>query len=105
MTMDNLIFGPYLRSSNASLTLMQNVDGKMMSRDEYERRNHITRERRTRCLWIYAKTVKCIEEVDPIPMLLQWSASGQNSASLLMPQPENENSTSSDEISVETISV
>lgn len=105
MSMDNLIFGPFLRTSNANLTLMQNVDGQMMSREEYERRNNITREKRTRCLWIYAKTVKCFEEVDPIPMLLQWSASGQNTASLLKLGTANDSSSSGESISVETISV
>lgn len=58
-----LLFGPYLRSSNSYLLLMQNVDGKMYTRDYYEKLNGIKRPFRTRCLWIYANTLKCISNV------------------------------------------
>lgn len=57
-----LLFGPYLRNSNSGLLLMQNVEGKMYLRDDYERINNINRKQRTRCLWIYANTLKCIKD-------------------------------------------
>lgn len=72
MTENFLIFGPYLRQSNSNLLLMQNVDGELILRDEYERTNNITRTTRTRCLWIYANTLKCIHDADPDPMRLFW---------------------------------
>lgn len=72
MTGDFLIFGPYLRSSVSNLLLMQNVDGKLMLRDEYEKKNNIKRSSRTRCLWIYANSLKCIQEVDKNPIFLDW---------------------------------
>lgn len=62
MTENFLIFGPYLRNSNSNLLLMQNVDGKMFLRDDYEKRSNIQRESRTRCLWIYANSLKCVAE-------------------------------------------
>ncbi|KAG5667244.1 hypothetical protein PVAND_015234 [Polypedilum vanderplanki] len=58
-----LLFGPYLRSSSSYLLLMQNVDGKMYTRDYYEKLNGIKRSSRTRCLWIYANNLKCISDV------------------------------------------
>lgn len=73
MTENFLIFGPYMRQSNSNLLLMQNVDGELMLRDEYERRNFIKRTIRTRCLWIYANTLKCIHDADPNPLMLTWS--------------------------------
>lgn len=73
MTANFLIFGPYLRNSNSNLLLMQNIDGQLMLRDEYEKRNQIRRETRTRCLWIYANYLKCINDVDPRPMQLIWN--------------------------------
>lgn len=72
MTENFLIFGPYMRQSNSNLLLMQNVDGELILRDEYERRNQIQRETRTRCLWIYANTLKCIHDADPEPFKLWW---------------------------------
>lgn len=76
MTDNFLIFGPYMRHSNSNLLLMQNVDGELMLRDEYERRNNIKRVTRTRCLWIYANTLKCIHDADPNPLKLTWGKSG-----------------------------
>lgn len=73
MTENFLIFGPYMRQSNSNLLLMQNVDGELMLRDEYERRNFIKRTIRTRCLWIYANTLKCIHDADPCPLMLTWN--------------------------------
>lgn len=73
MTKDFLIFGPYMRSSNSNLLLMQNVDGELMLRDEYEKRTFVKRTLRTRCLWIYANTLKCINDVDPKPITLEWN--------------------------------
>lgn len=74
MTSNFLIFGPYTRNSNSNLLLMQNVDGELMLRDEYEKRNRIRRITRTRCLWIYANTLKCIQEADPVPLKLMWGS-------------------------------
>jgi len=62
MTGNFLLFGPYLRESNSNLLLMQNVDGKMILRDDYEQQNNIQRKSRTRCLWIYANSLKCVTE-------------------------------------------
>lgn len=75
MTENYLIFGPYMRNSNSNLVLMQNVDGELMLRDDYEKRNNTKRAFRTRCLWIYANTLKCIQDADPIPLKLMWGNS------------------------------
>lgn len=64
MTENFLIFGPYPRAANSNLLLMQNLDGVLLLRDDYERKNNIKRETRTRCLWIYANTLKCITQAD-----------------------------------------
>lgn len=72
MTENFLIFGPYLRNSNSNLLLMQNVDGDLMLRDEYEKRNNVQRTKRTRCLWIYANTLQCLHDADPYPVRLVW---------------------------------
>lgn len=64
MTDNFLIFGPYPRAANSNLLLMQNLDGILLLRDDYERKNNIKRETRTRCLWIYANTLKCITQAD-----------------------------------------
>lgn len=64
MTDNFLIFGPYPRAANSNLLLMQNLDGVLLLRDDYERKNNIKRETRTRCLWIYANTLKCITKAD-----------------------------------------
>lgn len=64
MTENFLIFGPYPRAANSNLLLMQNLDGLLLLRDDYERKNNIKRETRTRCLWIYANTLKCITQAD-----------------------------------------
>lgn len=77
MTDNFLIFGPYTRNSNSNLLLMQNVDGKLMLRDEYERRNSVTRSKRTRCLWIYANTLKVLNDADPHPLKLMWGREGE----------------------------
>jgi len=75
MTDNFLIFGPYLRNSNSNLLLMQNVNGQLMLRDEYEKKNNIERTTRTRCLWIYANTLKCINDVDPKTSInLTWTS-------------------------------
>ena len=76
MTDNYLIFGPYLRQSNSNLLLVQNVDGQLMLRDDYERQNNIIRKTRTRCLWIYANKLKCIVDADPRPLKLAWSKDG-----------------------------
>jgi hypothetical protein len=78
MTDNFLIFGPYMRHSNSNLLLMQNIDGNLMLRDEYEKRNNIKRSTRTRCLWIYANTLKCIHDADPNPLKLVWGKDGAN---------------------------
>lgn len=61
MTKNFLIVGPYLRSSNSNLMLMQNHGGKMYLRDEFEKHHKISRKIKTRCIWIYADTLKCIQ--------------------------------------------
>lgn len=76
MTDNYLIFGPYMRNSNSNLLLMQNVDGELMLRDDYEKINSIERDTRTRCLWIYANTLKCIQDADPSPLKLMWGKGG-----------------------------
>lgn len=73
MTNNFLIFGPYMRHSNSNLLLMQNVDGELLLRDEYEQRNNIKRSRRTRCLWIYANSLRCIHDAHPMPFKLSWN--------------------------------
>ena len=73
MTDNFLIFGPYRRSSNSNLLLMQNIDGDLMLRDEYEKRNNIQRSKRTRCLWIYANTLQCLNNADPYAVKLMWA--------------------------------
>ncbi|XP_070493964.1 uncharacterized protein ocm [Chironomus tepperi] len=62
MTGNFLLFGPYLRDSNSNLLLMQKVDGRMILRDDYEQQNNIKRSSRTRCLWIYANSLKCVTD-------------------------------------------
>lgn len=72
MTENFLIFGPYSRSANSNLLLMQNHEGEIMLRDDYEKRFNITKETKTRCLWIYANTLKCIQDADSTPLKLMW---------------------------------
>ncbi|CAO1339421.1 unnamed protein product [Diamesa serratosioi] len=69
MTDNFLIFGPYPRAANSNLLLMQNLDGVLLLRDDYERKNNIKRVTRTRCLWIYANTLKCITQADDLNQL------------------------------------
>ena len=73
MTENFLIFGPYMRHSNSNLLLMQNVDGEVLLRDDYEKKNNIQRAKRTRCLWIYANGLKCIHDAHPVPFKLSWN--------------------------------
>lgn len=89
MTDDYLIFGPYLRQTNSNLLLMQNVDGELMLRDEYERRNAIKRTPRTRCLWIYANTLKCVHNADPNPVQLT-SSKGNDQFMVSMEKKSND---------------
>lgn len=52
----NCIFlGPYRYSQNIDLMLCQNVDGKMFTREEYEKNNHIVRTEQTTGSWLYMK--------------------------------------------------
>lgn len=83
MTNNFLIFGPYIRNSNSNLLLMQNVDGELMLRDEYEKRNSIVRKTRTRCLWIYANTLKCLQDADPHPLKLMWGREKNESEKMI----------------------
>jgi hypothetical protein len=87
MTDNFVIFGPYMRHNNSNLLLMQNVDGELMLRDEYEARNNIVRKQGTRCLWIYANGLKCIQEADPNPLKLMW---GKNGADFQMKDDDSE---------------
>lgn len=72
MTKNFVIVGPYLRTSNSNLMLMQNFNGKMYLRDEYEKFHKIERDVKTRCIWIYADTLKCIQNVQIEPMYFSW---------------------------------
>jgi hypothetical protein len=76
MTGNFLLFGPYLRESNSNLLLMQNVDGKMILRDEYEQQNNIQRSSRTRCLWIYANSLKCVTDTQIDTVQPTWLKKG-----------------------------
>lgn len=78
MTDNFLIFGPYPRAANSNLLLMQNLDGVLLLRDEYERKNNIIRATRTRCLWIYANTLKCITQADDLNQLNNLRSKIQN---------------------------
>jgi hypothetical protein len=49
---------------------MQNADGKMYTRDYYEKMNGIKRPTRTRCLWIYANNLKCVSNALTAPVAL-----------------------------------
>ncbi|XP_053684997.1 uncharacterized protein LOC128734710 [Sabethes cyaneus] len=52
----NCIFlGPYKYTQNIDLMLCQNVDGKMFTREEYEKNNHIVRTEQTTGSWLYMK--------------------------------------------------
>lgn len=84
MTDNFLIFGPYLRHSNSNLLLMQNNQGQLMLRDEYERKYDIKNQTRTRCLWIYANSLKCVKDADPRPMKVIWNKDGSCCAIALL---------------------
>ena len=63
MTNNFLIFGPYPRDAQPDLLLMQNVDGTLMLRDEYEKLKKINRTLRTRCLWIFSDSLSEISNM------------------------------------------
>ncbi|XP_065091752.1 uncharacterized protein ocm isoform X2 [Ochlerotatus camptorhynchus] len=50
-----IFLGPYSYTQNIDLILCQNVDGKMYTREEYERNNHIVRTEHTTGSWLYMK--------------------------------------------------
>ncbi|KXJ70679.1 hypothetical protein RP20_CCG022785 [Aedes albopictus] len=50
-----IFLGPYSYTQNMDLILCQNVDGKMYTREEYERNNHIVRTEHTTGSWLYMK--------------------------------------------------
>lgn len=52
---DCIFLGPYTYTQNIDLMLCQNVDGKMYTREEYERNNHIVRKEQTTGSWLYMK--------------------------------------------------
>ncbi|XP_058828555.1 uncharacterized protein LOC131688366 [Topomyia yanbarensis] len=52
---DCIFLGPYTYTQNIDLMLCQNVDGKMYTREEYERNNHIVRTEQTTGSWLYMK--------------------------------------------------
>lgn len=89
MTDNFLIFGPYRRSFNSNLLLMQNIDGDLMLRDEYEKRNNIQRTKRTRCLWIYANTLQCLNNADPHPVKLMWTNNGRRDVEIVEKEIKN----------------
>lgn len=73
MTDNFLLFGPYLRNSYSNLLLMQNVNGQMLLRDEFEKKNNIKRASRTRCLWIYADSLKCVADTQIESLQPAWN--------------------------------
>lgn len=50
-----IFLGPYSYTQNIDLILCQNVEGKMYTREEYERNNHIVRSDHTTGSWLYMK--------------------------------------------------
>lgn len=72
MTSNFLIFGPYLRNVNSNLLLMQSDNEQKFLRDDYEKIHNIKRQVRTRCIWIYANTLKCITENNVEFMYFSW---------------------------------
>lgn len=52
---DCIFLGPYTYTQHIDLMLCQNVDGKMYTREEYERNNHIVRSEQTTGSWLYMK--------------------------------------------------
>ncbi|XP_062557526.1 uncharacterized protein LOC134222389, partial [Armigeres subalbatus] len=50
-----IFLGPYSYTQNFDLILCQNVDGRMFTREEYERNNHIVRTEQTTGSWLYMK--------------------------------------------------
>uniref|UniRef100_A0A8D8FMQ0 (northern house mosquito) hypothetical protein n=1 Tax=Culex pipiens TaxID=7175 RepID=A0A8D8FMQ0_CULPI len=52
---DCIFLGPYSYTQTIDLMLCQNVDGKMYTREEYERNNHIVRTEQTTGSWLYMK--------------------------------------------------
>jgi hypothetical protein len=78
MTENFLLFGPYLRDSNSNLLLMQNIGGKMVLRDVFEQRNNIQRASKTRCLWIYANTLKCVTDSTIESIQPSWNKRSKN---------------------------
>ncbi|XP_058457345.1 uncharacterized protein LOC131434546 [Malaya genurostris] len=54
---DCIFLGPYTYTQNIDLMLCQNVDGKMYTREEYERNNHIVRTEQTTGSWLYMKPI------------------------------------------------
>ncbi|XP_055531963.1 uncharacterized protein LOC129722520 isoform X2 [Wyeomyia smithii] len=78
----NCIFlGPYKYTQNIDLMLCQNVDGKMFTREEYEKSNHIVRTEQTTGSWLYMKP----------------SVASQNMQVMSSPKPETAPCPSSDE--------
>lgn len=78
MTGNFLLFGPYLRESNSNLLLMQNVAGKMILKDIFDQQNNIERASKTRCLWIYANTLKCVTDSAIESIQPAWNVKYQN---------------------------
>lgn len=63
MTDNFLIFGPYARDAESNLLLL---------RSEIKQKDSEGRNARTRCLWIYANSLKIIQDARSEPMLLAW---------------------------------
>lgn len=76
MTKNFLIVGPYLRTSNSNLSLMQYHNGRMLLRDDYQKKLCIQRKIKTRCIWIYADALKCIQNVKTESMYFSWKVRG-----------------------------
>lgn len=74
MTNNYLIFGPYARSANSNLLLMQSDGDQKFLRDDYEKIHNIKRVTRTRCIWIYANTLKCITDSNVEMMYFHWDS-------------------------------
>lgn len=82
MTGNFLIFGPYLRTSNSNLLLMQSDGDRVYLRDDYEKIHNIKHKVRTRCIWIYANKLNCITESVGEKMYFAWHEQKKK-------QPEN----------------
>lgn len=81
-----LIFGPFVRSATSQVQLMMNFEGELLLRDEFEKEHNVVRDQRTKCLWIYANNLKCVNNVEPEPIYLDFSKYGFGFQKSLQPR-------------------